>query len=374
MDKKHIIELDYVRAIATILVILGHCTYLKLLTDYGGVNYEPWNMSIIINSGGEVYKGLGLITALIYSFHMPLFIALSGLLWGIQVKSKELPKLKELLAQKAKRLLIPFFGVSLFWVIPLKYLTGYWSESGNGLQIISDMFMGQILLLGNASSHLWFLQALFEIFVFSWFIEKFKFRKYPMMFIPFLLILSISSYAGKFSVISVFSIPHAFVYLFWFYVGFYFSQYRAKANVAIEKHPLLYFIITLTCYLLCFYLSLHLHLLSVLSIGIKYLTTVLGIACIYIICYKLVGHLHKLFDTMLCWVSRFSYELYLYHDPIQNIVLFIVGKYFSFSTILANNVLCASLYLIRFISSLGGSILVIAIKRRVKCFFNGYAS
>ena len=38
MQKKIIVEYDYVRVITTILVILGHCTYYSIKTNYGGID------------------------------------------------------------------------------------------------------------------------------------------------------------------------------------------------------------------------------------------------------------------------------------------------------------------------------------------------
>lgn len=117
MQKKIIVEYDYVRAITTILVILGHCTYYSIKTDYGGIDLG-------IEDSCFTGKALTVLTATIYSFHMPLFIALSGCLWAIKI-SKPL-SFKDLLSSKSRRLLKPFLFTALFLSIPLKFISGYW--------------------------------------------------------------------------------------------------------------------------------------------------------------------------------------------------------------------------------------------------------
>lgn len=37
--KRAIVEYDYIRAVAVLLVVLGHCTYYKIVTLNGGIDY-----------------------------------------------------------------------------------------------------------------------------------------------------------------------------------------------------------------------------------------------------------------------------------------------------------------------------------------------
>ena len=55
-----IFEYDYVRAIATLLVILGHCTYYNVSTDYGGIDLFYEDPSI-------TFKILSFITGFLYT-------------------------------------------------------------------------------------------------------------------------------------------------------------------------------------------------------------------------------------------------------------------------------------------------------------------
>ena len=147
--------IDTAKMLTMFLVIIGHCNYYTIATPYGGIYYSE-----LVNTDdySMTFRSLRCIVAFIYSFHMPLFMALSGMLFSLSMK-KDIRFLK-LIKDKATRLLMPFVAVSLFLNIPIKYLSEYWNESGN---VISDIFCGQILLMGN--SHLWFVVALFWIFI-----------------------------------------------------------------------------------------------------------------------------------------------------------------------------------------------------------------
>ena len=74
---KNIVEYDLLRVILTLLVIIAHCTYFKIISPYGGCDYTMFTlpkMSIL-------YRLFLRITGLIYTFHMPLYMALSGALF-----------------------------------------------------------------------------------------------------------------------------------------------------------------------------------------------------------------------------------------------------------------------------------------------------
>lgn len=45
---KKVFEYDYVRAVTLIMVILGHCNYYNVMSDYGGME--------VIYGGGQEYR------------------------------------------------------------------------------------------------------------------------------------------------------------------------------------------------------------------------------------------------------------------------------------------------------------------------------
>lgn len=85
--------LDYAKGILALLVVLGHVITLKYtINDYWN-SYSIWS---------------------IYSFHMPLFIAISGYLTG---KDIDFLNYKQFIKKKAQRLLYPWFSITAILTI-----------------------------------------------------------------------------------------------------------------------------------------------------------------------------------------------------------------------------------------------------------------
>ena len=130
-------DLDYLKVIGILLVVIGHCTS--------------------IYTGGWVYKSpvsspiYGLIASYVYTFHVPMLVFVSGSVYYYCRKNKEKYKsLGGLVVNKFKRLIIPFLAVGLFYSIPIKYLIG---NIGKGTLLNSI----KNFLFGLSTGHLWYL-------------------------------------------------------------------------------------------------------------------------------------------------------------------------------------------------------------------------
>ena len=117
-------NIDAIKGVAILLVIIGHILQYILYSD-------SFDQNIFFR--------------IIYSFHMPLFMFVSGYVIPLSHNIQDLNWLKK----RAHKLLIPF----LFW-IPAKYiLKGGWK---------SDSFFHSFLhTLKSPDSGLWFLWVLF---------------------------------------------------------------------------------------------------------------------------------------------------------------------------------------------------------------------
>lgn len=93
IENKRDLTLDYLKAFAIILVVFGHCIQYGL----GQPNIDFFDNNII---------------KVIYSFHMPLFMMISGYLFGFSVKKHSF---KEIIFGKLKSLLVPI----AIWAIPV---------------------------------------------------------------------------------------------------------------------------------------------------------------------------------------------------------------------------------------------------------------
>lgn len=236
-NTKHIEWIDHARTLTMLLVIIGHCTYTKLMTQYGGIDYfayvSPADYSIS-------WKILCLIVAFIYSFHMPLFMMLSGACFRLGIRKAN--GFKALIQNKWHRLLVPFFLTTLFLSVPLKYLGGYYNNSEN---IVEDIFLGQFLLMGN--SHLWFIVSLFWIFVFFYGLHKLHITE-KCWFLPILILLSlIASYINGLHV-DFLGIILAFKHLFYFAIGFIYLNRLDSSKMGGGKN---YSSSNMSCYSVC---------------------------------------------------------------------------------------------------------------------------
>ncbi len=155
--KERNIYLDLLKAINIILVVLGHCIQYGSGKDYAlGTFFE-----------NPVFM-------FIYSFHMPLFMLISGYLFAFSLKSKDW---KELLYIKFKQLIVPLACwsiISLFISIG-KSVTGTSAESINVFWIIKKLLSG--FIYGP-----WFLWAVWWCSLIIIFVRKF-FSDSPVIYL-----------------------------------------------------------------------------------------------------------------------------------------------------------------------------------------------
>lgn len=125
-----IVSIEYIRAIAIILVVIGHFA----------PDYSP-----------EWWKQLH---SLIYSFHMPLFLIISGFVYAIS----KYKSYADLLMRRSKRLLLPYFSASII-IIGLKFFTDSFLSIENP---VDETAFFKIFLLPEAGYFLWYIFVLFE--------------------------------------------------------------------------------------------------------------------------------------------------------------------------------------------------------------------
>ena len=75
---KRINEYDILKVLTIILVVLSHTTYYKISSNYGGIDYQHF---LVYENSIFLYKVFDKIRLVLYYFHMPLFMALSGALF-----------------------------------------------------------------------------------------------------------------------------------------------------------------------------------------------------------------------------------------------------------------------------------------------------
>ncbi|MBD5461397.1 MAG: acyltransferase family protein, partial [Lachnospiraceae bacterium] len=133
---------DLLKGFAIILVVLGHC-----IQEGSGERFSTETLYFY----DRLYQFL-------YSFHMPLFMMVSGYLcWGSIERADSGKKRLELIRRRAKSLLTPVF----FWTA-VEYIRNFALNPAVGakgpLKIIFDYFY-------SVFNNLWFLWAVFWCFL-----------------------------------------------------------------------------------------------------------------------------------------------------------------------------------------------------------------
>jgi len=131
---KRIIAVDLAKGICIILVVVGH--YLPL-------NSPGW---------------YGVLNDLIYSFHMPLFLFASGYIY---METKRDEKYGTFIFRKIKRLMIPYFSLSLV-IVTIKLLS--LKVAAVQAHISWNSYL-EILYKPSAAAFFWFIWVLFIIFL-----------------------------------------------------------------------------------------------------------------------------------------------------------------------------------------------------------------
>jgi fucose 4-O-acetylase-like acetyltransferase len=178
--------------------------------------FSPLNQSVI----------LAKITDYIYIFHMPLFMFVSGAVYGLCIQQGKYAKRLDFILNKAKRLLIPYFVFGCFYVAPVMCLTGLTKQG-----YLRYCFDGIIRSLN--SRHLWFLLALFIIFIFAIFLRGWLLKSHYTR--AALLVFSGAVYMLARYVPGQLQLNAAFSYQLFFLVGAEFHFYYNKLEPFLVK-------------------------------------------------------------------------------------------------------------------------------------------
>lgn len=189
------------------MVVLGHVVF----------TYSP--MSIITPHTPSPL--LNHIKDVIYSFHMPLFIFASGCVFSYQLEvKKKTMTFVHLFKNKFKRLLIPFYVFGILMVYPTMIILGF----RNPINYIIDGFLFVL-----DPRHLWFVYALFLIFLVFFLLRKICIKlKFPIWTIAIVALL-LYCFPIDFIYFQIKNVEHYFI---WFILGYLFTIYKQTFRYA----------------------------------------------------------------------------------------------------------------------------------------------
>lgn len=207
--------IDYIKAFAIILVVVGHCI------QYGSGEY-------IYN---HFFSGMIIVT-FIYSFHMPIFMLVSGYLFYY---SLEKYSFKDIVFNKYKQLVLPL----AFWSIGLSV----YNAAINNREILSNPFKMAISWADwFIGARLWFLWAVFLCSVLLAFICKtFKHSSIQTIVVSLFIMLSLFTPDILCSQLYKFMFP-------FFFIGMIFNKYNGK-KILKEKRGLMLFAVCFVIYI-----------------------------------------------------------------------------------------------------------------------------
>lgn len=200
------------KCITVFLVVLAHAT--RMYTGIGVVT--PVIPSAFL-------KGL---TEYIYSFHMPLFILLSGCVYGYCIEKGKYDKKIPFLYNKAKRLLLPYLFFGIAYVAPIMVWLGFTEQS-----YLSYLWQG--IILSYNSRHLWYVFALFWIFVLAMVVRKWLLNGKTLFIV---MALSVILYCMSSHVPQMLQLQAASKYQIFFFAGVCVNRYFERMFATIQKH------------------------------------------------------------------------------------------------------------------------------------------
>lgn len=266
-------NINIAKGIGIFLVVLGH---------YEGV-------------GGYSSASFNLIRDFIYSFHMPLFMFLSGFLFA-----KTFPlrgNSVSFIGKKASRLLIPYVTITIL-LFAIKYITGMFVELKYPIEFDSLLYSIFVTPMGGFATFLWYIYALFVIFLI---VPLFKNLKY-------LFALSLIIYFIPMP--QMFCLNLVANHLIYFVLGIYiFKKITEGLNV---NHPLMLFLISFIIHVLLFVLFREYELYKIKAL----ILSLLGIVSIY----SLSLYLSDKREKSITYIGGYSSEIYFLHTIFMGVV------------------------------------------------------
>lgn len=202
----------YLQVIGIILVVFGH-SFHEYPDDSNGTSL--------------------LIYRLCYNFRMPLFMFVSGfLMMHTEFMKGKAPSLRRFGWGKIKRLLIPYFTLSLLTYFPRAALSGMADEEVelSGVGLIKSLFVTDMLPI----PYFWFIQASFLLLIASYAVVRVcrRFRLPDTLAIAFLIIGSVVLQTLDLEGREIFGYMKAIYFSTFFIAGMVYCRYFQ----AISKH------------------------------------------------------------------------------------------------------------------------------------------
>jgi acyltransferase len=288
---QHNEDLDFLKGIGIVLVVLGHCFTTALETEYYSIR---------------------ILKDFIYTFHMPLFFIVSGYLQGLRPYS--INKLKKFSTHQIRKLFLPYIA----WSFVL-YIFYYFLNSVSIITIQENIRLNPIYLIYDILAYnirtgnvLWFVYILCIISIVSYIFHNLVTRKSSN--IVFLIVVLLLGIIANIYLRDELFVLKRFLVMWIYYevgafIGIFIKDINIKASTKVN-------IILLALYPFIFILYFKSN--SIITYGLKVICALLAVFILYSMSKYSNCWLYRIFNYL---GKRTSYIYYL-HNPY--IVLVIV--------------------------------------------------
>lgn len=265
-----------IRAFAILIVVLGHS--IILYSDSWNIFETTYRVPV-----------LSILKDIINIIQMPLFFSLSGFLFFYSSQKKK--SVSCFIKNKIIRLIVPYMCTAFLYMVPLRLLIDY---SHYERLTVPDIV--KQILLGYNNGHLWYLYALFIIFIIMYFLDiVLKWIENNVVyiivfFIMTVLSLNVNNWGLGF-------INDAIRYLMWFYMGYMLNKYEHKQK-DIAKNPIM--------------LMAVLFVIMWLFTRNSVLEVIASLMSVLLIYRTFPQKSSKIVDI----ISENSFGIYLFHSPL----------------------------------------------------------
>lgn len=269
--------------------------------------------SILFYSGIDWFVGKPLyvvdslkwLSGWLNSFHIYAFTLVSGYLYYyLRYENGKYQEPKGFLANKIKRLIVPYAFICVCWVIPVSsYFFSY---------TVGDVFKKYII--ATAPSQLWFLWMLFDVFMIVYCLSDWIYKSNVISVLVSLAGIVIGVIGGKL-LPNVFCIWTGFSYIVYFILGCKIRQYGS------DKLNRIGVVAWVAIHIVLYVIVIHLKsfnglLFKISSFGLTVIVQLIGAVMAFLVLQKLAGWVDWKQNKLIKGFSQISMPVFLLHQQL----------------------------------------------------------
>lgn len=296
--QKELSNCTFVKTVLMLIVVIYHCTVF-------------WTGSWFDKEPVCAAQPLSWISRWMQSFHIYGFTLVSGyLFYFLKIEQEKYQKFGSFVANKAKRLLVPYAVVSVAWVIPV---TSVFFPFDIGGTLKNYLF-------GLSPSQLWFLLMLFFVFVLFYPFSRF-FAEHDVWGGLVALAFYGAGLVGTLCFPNVFQFFTACSYIPFFWIGF---KLRQRGSELLRKIPVfIWLAIDILLFIFVEYLKrVDGRIFALLTIGFSFALRIFGALMVFFVLQKLANLVKWKGSKVFLLFSKSSMPVYLFHQQLIYFVIY----------------------------------------------------